>query len=139
MSLKKSSSKGFEDDGHCFACGSLNPRGLKLKFKLESDGSLSTSFTPRRIYQGFKDVTHGGILGLIFDEMMVNLPLCQGKKAVSAEYKVRLLKPVPVGERVEFRSRVREEKGRLIYLVADARTSSGTRVAEAEGTCVRLK
>jgi len=128
----------YEDDGHCFVCGTRNPDGLHLTFDLGPKEVLTTSFTPTKTYQGFKNVTHGGILGLIFDEMMVNLPLRLGKMAVSAGFKVRLKAPVPVGERVDFACRVREEKARFILLSATAHDRTGKLVAEAEGTCVKV-
>ena len=128
----------FEDDGHCFVCGTRNAAGLRLTFDLGPEDVLTTSFTPTKTYQGFKDVTHGGILGLIFDEMMVNLPLRLGKMVVSASFKVRLKAPVPVGERVDFACRVRKENARLIMLGATAHDRSGKLVAKAEGTCVKV-
>ncbi|GAG82024.1 unnamed protein product, partial [marine sediment metagenome] len=31
-------------------------------------------------HQGFKDIVHGGLIGLILDEIMVNLPWKMGKQ-----------------------------------------------------------
>jgi len=128
----------YEDDDYCFACGMSNPKGLKLEFQLDPDNTLRLKFTPDKTYQGFKNVTHGGILGLLFDEMMVNLPWKLGMKAVSAQFSVRLKQPVPTGTELEFACRIKDERGKLIRLEAHAKNPSGQIVAEAEGTCVKM-
>lgn len=125
------------DDRYCFVCGEKNQHGLRLKFDLEGD-ILKTRFTPDKRYQGYADIAHGGIIGLILDEMIVNLPWKLGIEAVSAEYSVRLKKPVYINEELEFTSRITENKGRLLTVEAEARKADGTLVAVAVGKCLRV-
>lgn len=127
----------LRDDRHCFVCGEKNSCGLNLKFELEGD-VLKTRFKPDKKYQGYADIVHGGVIGLILDEMLVNLPWKLGIKAVTAEYTVRLKKPVYIGEELEFTSRVIDDKGKLIIAEADAKKNDGTLVATATGKCVRV-
>lgn len=125
------------DDRYCFVCGEKNPYGLRLKFDLEGD-ILKTRFKPDKKYQGYKDIVHGGIIGIILDEMIVNLPWKLGMKVVTAEYTVRLKKPVSVGEEVEFTSRILENKGRLLIVESQAKKLDGTIVAVATGKCIKV-
>ena len=69
----------------CFACGSKNPIGLKLKFSLDDNNVMRTQFTPQKVHQGYKNVVHGGIIALILDEVMVNLLWKLGRPVVSAQ------------------------------------------------------
>lgn len=125
------------DDRHCFVCGENNLYGLKLKFDLEGD-VLKTRFKPDKRYQGYADIVHGGIIGLILDEMMVNLLWKLGMDVVTAEYTVRLKEPVFIDEELEFTSRKVDDKGRLITVEAQARKLDGTLVAVARGKCMRV-
>lgn len=125
------------DDRHCFVCGGKNISGLKLKFDLE-DNTLRTRFKPDKKYQGYADILHGGIIGLILDEMIVNLPWKLGMKVVTAEYTVRLKKPVNINEELEFISRIIDNKTRLIIVEAQAKKLDGTIVAVAVGKCMRV-
>lgn len=125
------------DDRYCFVCGEKNPHGLRLKFNLEGD-VLKTRFKPDKKYQGYKDIVHGGVIGIILDEMIVNLPWKLGIKAVTAEYTVRLKKPVNVGEELEFTSRILDNKGRLLIVESQAKKLDGTIVAIATGKCMKV-
>lgn len=128
----------LSDDRYCFVCGEKNPVGLKLKFSL-TDNILRTSFRPDKRYQGFANIVHGGIIGLVLDEMLANLPWMMGIKAVTAEYTIRLKNPVFVDEELEFSSRIVSQKGRLILVEAEAMKKDGTSVAAATGKCIRVQ
>ena len=53
----------------CFACGRLNPCGLKLAFE-ESDDTYITHFTGEPEHQGYDGIMHGGIVSTLLDEIM---------------------------------------------------------------------
>ena len=78
----------LEDDNHCFACGKKNPCGLKLSFNY-SGGRLTSEFTPSKIHQGYKDITHGGIITTILDEAMIQAAIAEGLNPITAEINVR--------------------------------------------------
>jgi len=82
----------LEDDKNCFVCGNKNSYGLQLRFTIDKDNAMHTEFMPQKHHQGFKDIVHGGLIGLILDEIMVNLAWKMGKNAVTAEFNVRLKK-----------------------------------------------
>lgn len=77
----------FGDDRYCFCCGEKNPLGFKMSFRYEGERLLSEVIIPKE-FQGFADVVHGGVLGALFDELMVNLYWLKGLKVVTAEYQV---------------------------------------------------
>lgn len=124
------------DDRWCFACGEKNPSGLKLSFTLGPDGALRTSFAFRKEHQGYTDVVHGGLIGLILDEIMLNLAWRQGIKAVTAALELRFKKAVRVGERVSFEGRIAGRDGRLLRAEAEARDPEGVLVAAAKAKCL---
>ncbi len=56
--------KKGETDLHknCFACGSNNGMGLRLKFFKNEDGVISGSFFADPRYESYKGIIHGGII-----------------------------------------------------------------------------
>lgn len=128
----------FTDDHYCLCCGEKNPLGFKMKFRFEKEKIFSEAVISKE-YQGFSDVVHGGVLGTLLDEMMVNLYWLRGEKAVTAEYQVRLKAPCPVNQKV-FLSAWHVETKRNIHLAeAEAKLEDGTIVAEAKAKCMRIQ
>jgi acyl-coenzyme A thioesterase PaaI-like protein len=127
------------DDRWCFACGEKNPNGLKLQFTLDEQKALHTSFTFHKEHQGYTDIVHGGFLGLILDEIMLNLAWRLGIKAVTAGLELRFKKAVYVGETVNFTGRLGERKNRFLSAHAEARDTGGGLVATAEAKCIVVK
>ena len=127
----------FVDDRYCFCCGEKNPMGFKMKFRYEGEKLLSETIIPKE-YQGFANVVHGGILGTLLDEMIVNLYWLRGEKVVTAEYQVRLKAPCPVNQKVLFSAWHLETKKRILLTAAKARLEDGTLVAEAAAKCMKL-
>jgi acyl-coenzyme A thioesterase PaaI-like protein len=126
------------DDRWCFACGENNPHGLKLQFTLDEQNALHTSFTFRKEHQGYTDIVHGGFLGLILDEIMLNLAWRLGIKAVTAGLEMRFKKVVHVGETVDFTGWLGERKNRFLSARAEARDAGGEVVAAASARCIVL-
>jgi acyl-coenzyme A thioesterase PaaI-like protein len=130
-------SAGFQDDRHCLCCGEKNPQGFQMKFRFEGEKLLSEAVVSKA-YQGFSDVVHGGILGTLLDEMMVNLHWLKGEKAVTAEYQVRLKASCPVGEKILLAAWTEAEKRNLRFTASEARLEDGTLVATATAKCMVL-
>ena len=131
------------DDQMCFGCGGRNARGLRLKFTLTAGGRrIRTVWTPSKEHQGYADITHGGMIGLVLDELMGNLLWKLGHPSVTAEMTVRFRRPAHVGERLACEARITEEvKGRArpVYrMEAVARNRKGDLVAQAAARCVQV-
>lgn len=125
------------DDNRCFACGKLNPIGLKLEFE-ERDGEYVAYFTPGREHQGFAGIVHGGIISTVLDEVMARYAWVLGRRAVTGEINVCLRRPARVGSRLRFAGRIDSEDRRLIRASARATDESGAVVAEATARMVKV-
>ena len=127
------------DDRMCFGCGSRNERGLKLRFKLDrARKTLRTRWTPSKEHQGYADIVHGGMIGVVLDEVMGNLLWLQGMPAVTAEMSVRFLRPAKVGCPIECEAKIRSKKGRVFQMEASAQDAQGRVVAEAAARFVHV-
>jgi acyl-coenzyme A thioesterase PaaI-like protein len=138
VSLEISKDQTFADDHYCLCCGDQNPLGFKMKFRFEGEKLLSEAVVPKE-YQGFSHVVHGGILGTLLDELMVNCYWLKGIKAVTVEYQVRLKTPCPTGARIFLSAWSLGEKHHLHYVATEARLEDGTVVAEATAKCMKIK
>ena len=56
---------------NCFVCGAENPIGLKVKFSIVNEVCIG-SFTPQMQHTGYDNLTHGGILFSLLDDVMAN-------------------------------------------------------------------
>lgn len=122
----------FYDDNWCFCCGRHNPLGLKLEFEFEGQDYV-THFTPTKVFQGFADIVHGGIVSMILDELMARSLWVQERNFVTAELTVRFKRPARVGQELTFRSRVVRDAGRMVEMEAECTDSSGKVVALGTG------
>lgn len=131
---------GWEDDSYCIACGRENPIGMKLDFVLTDDG-IETSYVFPKVFQGYKDTVHGGMVALLLDEIMVNLPLRKDKiPAVSADIKVKLKKPLAVGDEVLARAKYLKTRSRFFIIKGEViRKKDNELIAESEALCVRVE
>ncbi len=133
----------LSDDQMCFGCGSKNARGLRLGFTFDArHRRIRTEWTPAKEHQGYADIVHGGMIGLVLDELMGNLLWKLGHPSVTAEMTVRFRRPAHVGERLACEARITEEvKGRArpVYrMEAVARNRKGDLVAQAAARCVQV-
>jgi acyl-coenzyme A thioesterase PaaI-like protein len=118
-------------DNYCFVCGKENPKGMHLSFKREN-GKVYARFSLPKYYQGYDNVIHGGIISLILDEAMAYL---QGfnERFLTGKITVRFHNPLYVGEEVEVKAEVLEERKRFKVTRAEmVRLSDGKKIAEAE-------
>lgn len=125
-------------DSMCFACGKLNPVGLKLEFR-EENNEYITEFTPREEHQGYPGIIHGGITATILDEVSTRYVLSKGILAFTAALKVRYRKGIPIGKPVTFKSRIINQRGRMFNVEAEAVLEDGTVAAEASAKVMKAK
>ncbi|HWR28843.1 MAG TPA: PaaI family thioesterase [Negativicutes bacterium] len=113
----------------CFACGHLNPCGLKLKFEEQGD-TYVTHFTGEAQHQGYDGVMHGGIVSTLLDEIMARHIYAKGVTAVTARLEVRYLKPTPIGVPLLIKGFITRNKGRLYETTGTIELPDGTVTAE---------
>ena len=107
----------LEDDNYCFACGRENPCGLKLSFNY-SNGKLTSEFTPSKVHQGYRDITHGGIITTVLDEAMIQAAIAEGINPVTAEINIRFKKPLMADEETIVRAEITKRGAKLIEAYA---------------------
>jgi uncharacterized protein (TIGR00369 family) len=121
----------LQDDGNCFVCGKKNACGLKLSFNL-IDGKIISEFTPSALHQGYKNITHGGIITALLDEAMIQAALFEGISPVTAEINVRFKKPLIAGQRSHIEAEIVRKGTRLIQARAWLTSAAdGHMIAEA--------
>lgn len=135
---------------HCFGCGTLNPRGLRIKSYPQGEETVCR-FQPSPDHMaGPTHVVYGGIIAAVIDCHCVCTAIADAYRvagrplgsepllwAVTASLKVDFLAPTPIGEPMELRARVRETKGRKRILDCVVR-SGGRDCARAEVIAVEV-
>jgi acyl-coenzyme A thioesterase PaaI-like protein len=122
---------------YCFGCGSLNPHGLQLSFRLE-EGRATAEFTPQAVHQGFPGLMHGGLVMTMMDEAMGWVTIGQKVWAVTARVNVRFREPVPLSQPVTVSAVIENDRRRWVTVKAEVRSQEGNVLAEAEGIFMRV-
>jgi len=140
-----------DDYAHCFGCGRLNEKGLKIKSYWDGDESVC-HFRPNDYYTGgMKTILYGGIIASLIDchgagtaaaakarELGIEVKPGSMPRFVTAALKVDYLAPTPVGVELELRSIVKEIKERKVTVAVTV--SSGESIcAKGEGVFVQLR
>ena len=100
---------------YCFACGTDNEKGLKLKFIDPEDGGSLAYFIPEKEHQGYNDYMHGGLIATLLDEIMAREVWHKYAPAVTAKLNVNYLHPIPIGQRIRIIGRVMNTKKDKLY------------------------
>lgn len=131
-------------EGVCFGCGQANPEGLQIRSFVDGE-HLVADWTPGPHHEAFPGILNGGIIGTLLDcqsnwTAMHALMERDGEfaEAVTAEYKIRLLRPTPSDQPLQLRSWPTEVSGRKVHVSATL-TSNGEVCAESTGLFVRPK
>jgi uncharacterized protein (TIGR00369 family) len=128
----------FVSDGYCFVCGEKNPKGLKIKFRVDREKqAIRTTFTVEPTYQGWDGVVHGGIISTLLDEAMANLVYELGYHAIAASLEVRFKRPAPILEPLLVQGEITEVHKKLIKAKASIAKEDGTILATGISAFVR--
>ncbi len=79
----------------CFGCGPANPRGLQLEIYQDGTDAVAT-FSPTGDLSGYPDRLHGGVIGLLVDEMLVYAGAPHGLWGMTAKVRYWVRKPIPL-------------------------------------------
>lgn len=129
----------------CFGCGPANDRGLRIR-SFEDGPELVAEWRAQKHHEAFDGMLSGGITGTLLDchsnwaatlhlmrENGLDGPPC----TVTAEFSVKLLRPIPTAEPVQLAARVVEaSKDRAV--VEATLTSQGKTRATCRGTFVAV-
>ncbi|WP_102867162.1 PaaI family thioesterase [Pseudovibrio exalbescens] len=117
---------------HCVVCSPTAPGSLALVFTAHPDGSVTTDFLPDEAVQGYTGQVHGGIIASLLDAAMTHVLFQRGVEAVTAELKVRYVKPVQLENSIRVAAWEPETSRRIFELYGEIR-QAGKVVAWAEG------
>ena len=120
-------------DKRCFVCGVENPHSLKVKVEQDGENQVKAEFVADDRYRGWSNYLHGGILSLIFDEMLGWLSRYMGYDAMTARLEVRYRNPVPLGSRLRFSGMLEKEVRGILDINLRALFEDGTVAAEGKG------
>ena len=122
-----------DEANRCFVCGPGNPAGLNIRFRIEDDVCRG-EFTPDSRHSGYRDVTHGGIVFSLLDDVMANWLWLQDIRSVTARADIRYRAELPIGTAVRLEGRCRKRRGRLAEMEGKViQQADGVVVAEAAG------
>ena len=126
------------DDHFCFACGADNPDGLDLAWTVEGD-TCRAVFTPKRKFQGWKGIVHGGILATLLDEAMTRLAWIRCGGAMTAEMSVRFLAPARLEDKIHIAGEIVSQNRKIVSMRAELRKGSreGPLIARSTGKALK--
>jgi len=108
----------------CVVCSEKNRQGLKLDFRSFADGTVWADFNLDRVFEGYPDMLHGGILCLILDGAMTNCLFAHDCIAVTADFRVRFRHSVVINQPAEVRAWISRSSSCLYELQAEISQNS---------------
>jgi acyl-coenzyme A thioesterase PaaI-like protein len=123
----------------CFVSGPWNPLGIAIDVHRDGDEAVArVELGPA--FEGAPGRSHGGIVAAIFDDILGYLLTFRHTPAFTGELTVRYLAPTPIGQPLEFRSRVLRHEGRKLFCEAEARVAGAedTLVATAQAVFITI-
>ena len=106
--------------GHCLLCGVRNPLSLGLSFSPNGDG-VSAEFEGHAGLQGYDGILHGGVIAALLDAAMTHCLFGRGIRALTADLRVRYIRPIPYWASLTLHARVIASTAPLFRLKADLR------------------
>jgi acyl-coenzyme A thioesterase PaaI-like protein len=120
-----------ENVAHCYGCGALNAHGHQIKTRWDGEESV-THFSPEPYHTSVPGYAYGGLIASLIDchstgtaaaamyrlenRGMDTLPPF---RFVTGSLHVDYLKPTPLAGQLEIRGRVKEIKGRKVWVQTD--------------------
>jgi len=120
---------------HCFVCGELNRRGLRLPI-YASRGRAWTDLTLGPDFVGWADIAHGGILAALLDEVMGWALFEHDCWGVTGEMSVRYLRPVDVTRPIHVEGEVTQLTRRLFRTAGRISNADGEACTTAQAVYV---
>lgn len=125
----------------CFACGTANPIGLNMEFYRSGD-TICTDITLGKYHVGWSNISHGGIISTLLDEVM-SWTILYFKRIffVTRKMEVKYIKPVIVGTPITICGRLAKHDGssREIKVKAEIRDNQGNILARGTGGFVPIE
>ena len=115
--------------------GPLNPVAPPAQLHWDGERVTGTA-TFGAPYVGPPDMVHGGIIALLFDDLLGSANVCEGLGGFTGTLTVRYEAPTPLHAELELEARVQRTEGRKIITTGTI-THGGRLTARAEGVFIR--
>ncbi len=126
---------------NCFACGTANPIGLHLEF-FRSGDSVCSEITIGKNHAGWENISHGGIISTLLDEVM-SWTILYFKRVffLTRKMEVKYIKPVLIGTPLLIKGRLVEAPAsdNRIKALAEIRDDKGVLLAKGSGEFIQVK
>jgi len=134
---------------HCYGCGQLNEKGLKVESRWDGDETVCT-FVPRPEHKAIPGFVYGGLIASVIDCHSTGSAAGARHRAdgreigegpvprfLTGRLTVEYLKPTPIDAPMELRSKILEIKGRKV-VVATELHSKGVLCARGEAVLIQI-
>lgn len=116
--------------------GFANPIAPPVVVEAADGGLTGTAFFDYP-YEGPPTCVHGGVIAMVFDELLGAANIVAGCPAMTGTLTIRYRKPTPLRTQLQLEARCTGRDGRKVRAVGSI-THEGTLLAEAEGIFVEL-
>lgn len=117
--------------------GPRNPVAPPAVFEPQPDGSITGWFDGAPQYNGPPGFVHGGVIALVFDELLGVVAVVRGAGAMTGTLTVRYRRPTPIQRRVALRAWLDRVDGRKVFIRGEMLVDDEV-TAEAEGVFIRV-
>jgi uncharacterized protein (TIGR00369 family) len=118
---------------NCFGCGKDNPIGLHLKNSYIGEKS-HIQFEVKTQYCGHPGLMHGGVTGILFDEVMFYAIARLGIETVTLTMNIEYISPALEGHILICEAELENHDGRKIDVVAEINDAeTGKLIGKAKG------
>jgi uncharacterized protein (TIGR00369 family) len=138
-----------DDVSHCYGCGRLNDRGLRIRSFWDGDETVCT-FLPRSEHTAIPGFVYGGLIAALIDchgtgTAAAAVHRQRGRalgadplpRFVTAALQVDYLRPTPLGPPLEVRAHLEEVKETKVVLTATV-SAAGQICARGRVVAVRM-
>jgi uncharacterized protein (TIGR00369 family) len=104
-----------------------------MTFERGDDESVTSRIVVPATFQGWRGVTHGGVVALLLDEAMAYAAGAAGVIGVTGDMKMRFRQSVPIGEPLIVRGKVAWRRRNVLSIEATVSNEAGTLLASGVG------
>ncbi len=99
----------LERNDYAFASGLKNEHGLKMVFD-EVNGEIVSKLKIKKHMEGWKNITHGGIISTILDEAMGRRVLTKFQRlSLTKELTIKFVRTIPIEEEITVKAKIKSE------------------------------
>lgn len=119
-------------------CGPYNPVAPPLDLDFDKENQILNGYVKcNRVYEGPKDMVHGGIISAFYDQILAMLTTCSNRPSFTAYLHVDFIKPTPLHEELHFSAQFEKVEGRKAFITGQC-VVNGEVVTKAKGLFIQI-